>query len=29
MLARAIYLVDKDGVVQYVQNVGEVATERK
>ena len=27
MLARSIYLVDKDGLVRYVQNVGEVASE--
>ena len=27
MLARAIYLVDKNGVVQYIQTVGEVASE--
>ena len=27
MLSRSIYLVDKDGIVRYVQNVGEVASE--
>lgn len=27
LLARAIYLVDKDGVVRYIQTVSEVATE--
>ena len=27
MLARSIYLVDKTGIVRYVQNVGEVASE--